>query len=576
VSAKQNAINALKSNRTVVLGPPGTGKTTTMMEVIGLLLADGYRPEDIAFVSFSKKAVNEAKERAIKRFDLDDESLRNFRTLHSTSWKLTKPGDPMKKHHWGKFMEATKYRVSAEDDVDEDGDNLAQSYFDTEDDKYKEALAWSRNTLSSMQTAAGKWGVTEAGLRAYEMAYRGFRELHGLADYPAGLEKMREGRYVIACRVLIVDEAQDLSPLQQEALGWTIEAAEKVIIAGDDDQAIYEFQGADQRWLISLAQRSDWSTVVLSQSYRLRREPWTYAMQFTTAMKQRAAKEYLPRVDDSDGKVVQRCHASVALDRVIQLALDERERRRTAAWLTRRRKGLENPQQELLRACVPFVSQHGKLETNPLRKDKEGVCMLRQVVHAARDLGLDKPVAIEDLLALVESGVRLRRESKGDPAPRFGHAKLKQQVLALKKSLKATVTATELLGMPEIDCRALIDGIRTHGPIEVLDKLGKGVQAYAQGLWQEFGCIPEPRITMTSIHQSKGGEWDVVVLDLSTSKWLETQLALQGQQESEKRIAYVGATRSRDELYVLPIEVVHKEQVVGHRSYLTARSKRSL
>jgi superfamily I DNA/RNA helicase len=83
VSAKQNAINALKSNRTVVLGPPGTGKTTTMMEVIGLLLADGYRPEDIAFVSFSKKAVNEAKERAIKRFDLDDESLRNFRTLQA-------------------------------------------------------------------------------------------------------------------------------------------------------------------------------------------------------------------------------------------------------------------------------------------------------------------------------------------------------------------------------------------------------------------------------------------------------------------------------------------------------------
>ena len=137
MTAKQNAINALKSNRTVVLGPPGTGKTTTMMEVIGLLLDDGCRPEDIAFVSFSKKAVNEAKERAIKRFDLDDESLRNFRTLHSTSWKLTKPGDPMKKHHWAEFVDATKYRVSAEDDVDEDGDNLAQSYFDTEDDKYK-------------------------------------------------------------------------------------------------------------------------------------------------------------------------------------------------------------------------------------------------------------------------------------------------------------------------------------------------------------------------------------------------------------------------------------------------------
>ena len=73
-----------------ILGPPGTGKTTTLLDMVDQALEEGTRPTDIAFLAFTRKAANEAKERAAKRFDLcPKEDLPNFRTLHSLALTLT-------------------------------------------------------------------------------------------------------------------------------------------------------------------------------------------------------------------------------------------------------------------------------------------------------------------------------------------------------------------------------------------------------------------------------------------------------------------------------------------------------
>ena len=51
-------------------GPPGTGKTTTLMGIIEKYLDEGTPPEKIAFISFSVKAAEEGKNRAHIRFGL--------------------------------------------------------------------------------------------------------------------------------------------------------------------------------------------------------------------------------------------------------------------------------------------------------------------------------------------------------------------------------------------------------------------------------------------------------------------------------------------------------------------------
>jgi Superfamily I DNA and RNA helicases len=73
-----------------IFGPPGTGKTTTLLNMVDKAFESGIQPQEIAFLAFTKKAATEAKERAAARFDLDPKTdLVYFRTLHSLALAMT-------------------------------------------------------------------------------------------------------------------------------------------------------------------------------------------------------------------------------------------------------------------------------------------------------------------------------------------------------------------------------------------------------------------------------------------------------------------------------------------------------
>ncbi len=70
--------------KTIILGPPGTGKTTTLLNLVDQFIQQGIRPKQIGYFSFTRKAAREAATRAAEKFGLDAEKdLENFRTLHS-------------------------------------------------------------------------------------------------------------------------------------------------------------------------------------------------------------------------------------------------------------------------------------------------------------------------------------------------------------------------------------------------------------------------------------------------------------------------------------------------------------
>ena len=67
--------------------------------------------------------------------------------------------------------------------------------------------------------------------------------------------------------VVFIDEAQDLSPIQWKMFEVLKKNSKHVILAGDDDQAIYGWAGAD----VKRFQQEPAREIVLPQSYRVPR-----------------------------------------------------------------------------------------------------------------------------------------------------------------------------------------------------------------------------------------------------------------------------------------------------------------
>ena len=65
------SIPARKKKMFRIFGPPGTGKTTTLLNMVDDAFEKGVHPHRIAFLAFTRKAANEAQERAAVRFNLD-------------------------------------------------------------------------------------------------------------------------------------------------------------------------------------------------------------------------------------------------------------------------------------------------------------------------------------------------------------------------------------------------------------------------------------------------------------------------------------------------------------------------
>ena len=81
---KPSNFQSLHKKTIKIYGPPGTGKTYTLVErVLKRYLRLGVHPNDIAFISFTNKAVDTARDRALNTFQqYTTDDFSRFKTLH--------------------------------------------------------------------------------------------------------------------------------------------------------------------------------------------------------------------------------------------------------------------------------------------------------------------------------------------------------------------------------------------------------------------------------------------------------------------------------------------------------------
>src|SRR5210317_233428 len=202
--------------KTIILGPPGTGKTTTLLNLVDQFIQQGIRPKQIGYFSFTKKAAVEAATRAANKFGLDMENdLENFRTLHSYAFKM---------------LGMTKEKMMSVDNYKEFGQkcnipiktakySLEDGTFNS-DNEYLTIINTARvrrmDLLEYYDSRQNILDIERDTLYLISEELKRYKEEKRMKDFTDLIEDFIDQESTSKFEVLFIDEAQDLSLLQWE------------------------------------------------------------------------------------------------------------------------------------------------------------------------------------------------------------------------------------------------------------------------------------------------------------------------------------------------------------------------
>ena len=497
-----------------IFGPPGTGKTTTLLNMVDKALESGTPPDRIAFLAFTRKAANEAKERAAARFNLDPKKdLVFFRTLHSLALTMSdiRPEQVMQEENYRELSRAIGVELGAQKNtsIDDDVPSMVAS-----SDPILGLINLSRLCKSDLREEYNKSNIEEEWNTVFHVSkcLKEYKESMGLYDFTDMLEQFATNGNTFCpdFDLCFLDEAQDLSPLQWDIAHLLDTKSKRMYCAGDDDQAIYRWAGADVDHFINLPGGSE----ILSQSYRIPSRVHDVAENVVRRIARRFPKQYKPRSEPGN---VTRISTINSLDMA------------QGDWLILSQAGYQlTPVAHDLKSSGYLFNYRGNRSIS--EKVSEAVNGWEQVRNGKEVTG--KVARI--IYSYMSVGERLTRGFKKLPGIEDNDIltfdNLKDQGLLANKDM---IWSQAMNKLPDTD-RAYVTALLRRG--------------------EKFNGIP--RITASTIHGSKGGEADNVVLFTDLSPAADTQF--QRHPDDTHRIFYVAVTRAKQNLYIVDAEDVSR------------------
>lgn len=371
-------------------------------------------------------------------------------------------------------------------------------------------------------------------------AWEAFKTECGVCDFTDLLLNAPEA---IPADVVLVDEVQDLTPLQWRIVRQWGESAEVFVVVGDDDQTIYEWLGArPDEFLRPLPEEN---ILTLSQSYRLPRAVYKYAQQWISQLEDRRhPKEFAPR--DAEGSVsgVPYSYQGAAsmVEELVQRADDNRDIMVLASC------------RYMLHPLLKALRSAGVLFHNPYRANR-------------RDWN---PIQPGGTAGRIQSFFRLR-----DALREMNDEVLKQTPLWKDLSLLIRVAGNMVRGTrarieeaPEIlaDPLVTVSGWFTPSALVAIEdgnltwledqmtQRASNVAEYLLAVLEKYGekaLEKRPRICVGTIHSVKGGQADDVFLfpDLPYAAVQALNQNPLRARDAITRQFYVGMTRARENFF---------------------------
>jgi superfamily I DNA/RNA helicase len=495
----------LCAQQQVILGPPGCGKTTALLTLVEQHIEQGIASERIAYFSFTRKAVDVAKTRARERFSLSDDALPFFRTVHSMVFALNG-------HTRSDVLGPSQYREIAEalgiafgsGGID-DSTGLVMGAAEGDRHLFIDGLARARRVSLQQQWEEMPLDLDFRAIERTVAAVTRFKQAHALVDFTDMLETYGRDGFPLDVDAAFIDEAQDLSTLQWDTLRRLLQSCPVLYIAGDDDQAIYRWSGADVRRFLALSGDRH----VLAQSWRCPRHVHRVADDISTRINTRINKSWAPR--ETEGYVE---HLQ-SLDGFDFAALQG-----TTLLLARNAYLLTLFTEQLRQRGLTYRTQHGAHSVRPAHA---------RAIYAYTHLMKGLPIRGSDAKSIYDqlrSGIGVRRGFKA--------------LHGLENDV-------------EIDLSALraTHGLLAEGPwYETLDGIaGRDLMYYRSVLRGGGNLLAEPTIHVNTIHGVKGGEADNVVV-CPDMAW-QTQQHFERDPDDEHRVAYVAVSRAKSNLFLL-------------------------
>ena len=591
----------------LVIAGAGSGKTRTIVHRLAWLAEQGVPASDMLLLTFTRKA---SREMLLRATDLLGYSIGGVHggTFHSFAFSVLRQYRPA----WAEGPVTVMDSADSASAIQQCKERLKVGKGDRSFPKTQTIiglLSKARNKEISigdvLQRDAQHLLPHADALESIGEAYRGYRRQHGLLDYDdllfeledllkgdpeAGREGLAE-RFRERYRYIMVDEYQDTNRVQARLVRLLAGEAGNVMAVGDDAQSIYAFRGADVRNILDFPKLFPGTRVIrLEENYRSTQPVLDVANAvlapasegfrknlFTT--KENTPKTPRVRLVRPMSDLTQ---ANVVAARVEEL-LDRYQAKEIAV---------------LFRAGYQSYHLEVALSKRGIKFRKYGGLRYAEAVHV-KDVVAFVRLAINPLdMPSFERVAGLSKGAGTKTAEKIYHVAAQGDFDALRKActkypdLWSDMLLLDKLREHNLTPAALIEMVIEHYTPRLqaifpddwprrqqgLSELAHIASAYTD--LEQFVAdlsleTPEDdadefdeagRVVLSTIHSSKGLEWDaVILLDLVEDRFPSRHALVRPEDfEEERRLMYVACTRAREDLELFVPATLYSRQNGGN------------
>ena len=591
----------------LVIAGAGSGKTRTIVHRLAWLAEQGVPASDMLLLTFTRKA---SREMLLRATDLLGYSIGGVHggTFHSFAFSVLRQYRPA----WAEGPVTVMDSADSASAIQQCKERLKVGKGDRSFPKTQTIiglLSKARNKEISigdvLQRDAQHLLPHADALESIGEAYRGYRRQHGLLDYDdllfeledllkgdpeAGREGLAE-RFRERYRYIMVDEYQDTNRVQARLVRLLAGEAGNVMAVGDDAQSIYAFRGADVRNILDFPKLFPGTRVIrLEENYRSTQPVLDVANAvlapasegfrknlFTT--KENTPKTPRVRLVRPMSDLTQ---ANVVAARVEEL-LDRYQAKEIAVLF---RAGYQSYHLEvaLSKRGIKF-RKYGGLRYAEAVHVKDVVAFVRLAINPLdmpsfeRVAGLSKGVGTKTAEKIYHVAAQGDFDALRKACTKYPD--LWSDMLLLDKLREHNLTPAALIEMviehytPRLQAIVPDDWPRRQQGLSELAHIASAYTDLEQFVADLSLETPEDdadefdeagRVVLSTIHSSKGLEWDaVILLDLVEDRFPSRHALVRPEDfEEERRLMYVACTRAREDLELFVPATLYSRQNGGN------------